>query len=403
MSFSNQTRYSRIWLTTVTAGLGLVVIFNAMIDPIGAFPALHFRSLEAYRPRADKRLAKAELACRPGWDIVLLGSSRVLSGLPADDPLFRSNRTVNLALPAAVLPELQAALRTVLENNGRPPRMVILGVDYHMLADGVDHLMEFPETRFNPDLKRLDYYAKRLLGLKATEDSIEVLKNLVRRRALMKQDQDGFMNHRVGDDFSHRRVFDLNMRAFAPGLRAMPGSSTNRLGVLRQIIRECRERNIEVKLVLMPSHALEFELLHACGKGESFEEFKRTLVRFLADENLEGKVPLLDATGYAGPLAEEIPSEETHGLVMKYFVENSHATPALGELVLNTLTGVDGTNQFGVFLTRTNIENHLRQQHLDREVYLRTHPVDGQWPHRIVASLPPLTQHPATNGPAKNP
>lgn len=381
-------RFVRRWLVAVSAALGLLALMNMLIDPAGAFPDLHLRSLEPFRPRADNRLAKAELARRPGWDIVLLGSSRVLSGLPADHPMFRTNRTVNLALPAAVLPELQAALRTVLENNGRPPHMVILGVDYHMLADGVDHLMEFTETRFNPDLEQLDYYAKRLIGLKTTEDSIEVLKNNFRHRALVKQDQDGFMNHRVSDDFSHRQVFDLNMRAFAPGLRAMPGSSTNRLNVLREIVRDCRERNIEVKLILMPSHALEFELLQACGKGESFESFKRTLVKFLADEGLEGKVPLLDATGYAGPLAEEIPPTETRGLTMKYFVENSHATPALGELVLNKLVGAGGTNQFGVFLTTTNLEAHLQQERADREAYLRAHPEDGRWPHRIVESLP---------------
>ena len=88
---------------------------------------------------------------------------------------------------------------------------------------------------------------------------------------------------------------------------------------------------------------------------------------------------------------------------MKYFIENGHALPALGEMVLNRLFGTGGTNQFGVFLTSTNIEDHLQQERKDRAEYLRTHPADGQWPHRIVDSLPPLKRKADTNAPAKHP
>jgi hypothetical protein len=96
---------------------------------------------------------------------------------------------------------------------------------------------------------------------------------------------------------------------------------------------------------------------------------------------------LLDATGYSGPPAEEIPPASVRGPSMRYFIENSHATPLLGEAVLNRLFGTGSTNQFGVFLTRTNIEAHLRQYHLDRAEYLRTHPADARWPHQIIESL----------------
>ncbi len=387
MTNLDHARYFRFWLITAFAGLGLVALGNLLIDPLGAFPSMHIGSLDPYRPRADNRLAKAELAHRSDWDIVLLGSSRVLSGFPADYPLFRTNRTVNLALPAAVLPELLVALRTVRENNGRPPRLVILGIDYHMFSGGVDHLMEFMETRFNRKLDRLDYYARRLIGLTTTEDSLTVVKNLIRGKALTEQDRNGFMQHRIGDDFAHRPVFDRNMRAMGVGYRLMPYWPSNRIEVLRQLVRECQEQKIDVRMVIMPVHALDNELLDAAGNGGNFDDFKRTLVRFLADEGLEGNVPLLDATGYAGPVAEEIPPASVRGLAMKYFIENSHATTLLGEAVLNRLFGTGGTNQFGVFLTRTSIEAHLRQYHQDREEYLRTHPADGQWPHQIIESL----------------
>lgn len=380
-------RFCRVWLFAAAAVVVLVALFNLLVDPVGAFPAVHLRRLEPYRPRADNRLAKAELAHRGGWDIVLLGSSRVLSGLPADYPLFRTNRTVNLAMPAAVLPELLTALRTVLDNNGRPPRMVIFGIDYYMFSGGVDHLLGFLETRFNRKLDQINYYALRLIGLDATEESFTVIKNLLRGAALDPQDRNGFMRHRIGDDFAHRAVFDRNMRAMGTGYRLMPYWPSNRLEVVRQIVRECRRRDIDLRLVIMPAHALDNELLEAAGNSGNVDDFKRTLVRLLAEEGLEGKVPLLDASSYAGPTTEDVPPAAVRGLTMKYFVENSHATPVLGEMVLNRLFGVGGTNQFGVFLTRSNLEEHLRQFHHDREEYVRTHPDDARWPHQIIESL----------------
>ena len=399
----HHSRYFGIWLALALAGLLVVAVFNLLVDPIGAFPTLHIGSLEPYRPRVDNRPAKAELAHRSGWEIIAIGSSRVLSGLPANYPLFRTNRTVNLAMTAPVLPELATALRTVRANNGKPPRLIILGLDFYMFSDGPDHILDFMETRFNPDLDRFDYYAKRLVGLNTTEDSITVVKNRLRGRALDPQDRNGFIMHHFGGGFSHRPVFDQTMRTFAPGYRSMPYATSNRLEVLRQIIAECREQNIELKLIIMPVHALETELLHACGKGASFEDFKRALVKFLAEQGLEGKVPLLDATGYAGPVAEDVPPAGVQGLTMKYFVENSHATPVLGEMVLNKLFSVGGTNQFGVFISTTNLEEHLQQQRQDRAAYLRAHPDDGQWPHRIADSLPPLKSRATTNAPAKGP
>lgn len=396
-------RFFRLWLAVAGIGLLLVAAFNALIDPIGAFPSIHLHVLDPCRPRVDNRPAKAELARRPGWDIILLGSSRVLSGLPADYPLFRTNRTVNLAMTAPMMPEIATALRTVLAHTGKTPRLVILGVDFYMFGEGPDHVLDFMETRFNPNLNLLDYYAKHLIGLAATDESIGVVKNWLRGKANGPQDLNGFISHRVGSQFAHRPVFDQTMRSFAPGYRAMPYSPSARLGALRQIVQDCRERNIDLRLVIMPTHALENELLYACGKGEQFDDFKRTLVRFLAEEGLEGKVPLLDATSYAGPPTEDVPPADVHGSTMKYFIENSHATPALGEMVLNKLFGVSGTNQFGVFLTTTNVENQIRQMHEDRQVYLRTHPDDAQWPHRIVEALPPMKQRTATDAPASIP
>lgn len=396
-------RFFRLWLGAAVAAVGVVALFNLLVDPIGAFPPVHLSSLDLFRPRVELRPSKAELAHRPGWEIVTLGSSRVLHAMPADYPLFRTNRTANLALTGPVLPELATVLQTVRAHNGKPPRMVIFGIDYYMFAMEGDHILDFMETRFNPDLDRLDYYAKRLIGVKATEDSIKTVKNWIRGRALSLQDQNGFLKTKVGDDFAHRPIFDRMMRHLALGYRPRPYAPDRPLEVLRGIIRGCREQNIDLRFVIMPCHALEIELLHACGKGENVEDFKRAVVRLLADEKLEGKVPLLDATGYTGPLTEEVPPAEVRGLTMKYFIENGHALPPLGEMVLNRLFDTDGTNQFGVFLTTANIEGHLQQERKDRAEYLRTHPEDGQWPHRIVASLPPLKRKAGTNAPAKNP
>ena len=78
-------------------------------------------------------------------------------------------------------------------------------------------------------------------------------------------------------------------------------------------------------------------------------------------------------TGYTGYVGETVPPAGDTTTRMKWYLEASHFTPALGEEVLNRLlaSGAEqyGPSDFGVRLTTNNLAAHLSRIRADRETY----------------------------------
>src|SRR5262249_25607432 len=144
----------------------------------------------------------------------------------------------------------------------------------------------------------------------------------------------------------------------------------------RHIVRVCRDQRIDLRVAIMPVHALDLELVYASGHWKEFEDWKIGLVKVLDEEGVEGKFNLWDFTGYAGMTAEPVPPAGDYSMRMKYYFENSHCTPLLGGLMLDTMlrraesepasADVDPPSSerrrepgFGVRLTKSNVQQEL--------------------------------------------
>ncbi len=71
---------------------------------------------------------------------------------------------------------------------------------------------------------------------------------------------------------------------------------------------------------------------------------------------------------------------------MKYYFENSHCTPVLGGMMVDTMFGNPGANHFGVALTRSNVHDHLSLILADRAEYARTNAADIHWVDQIMTN-----------------
>ena len=116
------------------------------------------------------------------------------------------------------------------------------------------------------------------------------------------------------------------------------------------------------------------------------------LVRILAEERASGTVALWDFTGYGGIVAEKVPAEGDRSSRMKWYLEVSHFTPALGDLVLRQMlngnTSEAGSrSDFGVRLFPANIEEHLATRRAARELYAKANPEEIAWLDKIAATL----------------
>ena len=100
---------------------------NVLVDPSGAYPRLHLKLFDPVRYLDLDRVTKAEMAGRGDWQVIILGSSRAESGLPASHPFLVTNRACNLSFAATRFPELVAAFDYSRRHN--PLEHVILCLD----------------------------------------------------------------------------------------------------------------------------------------------------------------------------------------------------------------------------------------------------------------------------------
>ncbi len=377
-------RFVTLWLSLTLLGLAGLAAFNILVDPSGAYTKLHLAAFEPFRYLNHDRPHKAEMARRGDWEVIILGSSRPKAGLPATYPFFTTNRTCNLSMDGAKFVELQRAFDFARERN--PIRHVILCVDLYMFSSDTRWMENFAEARFNPDFNRFTYYSKQLLGRASTDDSWEALRRELKHDLPAPQSQRGFYSHNIGVGNSQRELFDRVLRIMWASYKSQAVDPAQ-LELFRQVVRTCRDGNIDLQIAIMPTHALDLETLYAGGRWAEFEKWKGDLVTVLAQEGVEGKFNLWDFSGYSGPPTETVPPPGDTATRMKFYYENSHCTTIVGGYIMDAL--VDGRaapiGNFGVRLTRDNLREHLARILTDRENYVRQNAADIEWVHRIVA------------------
>jgi hypothetical protein len=355
---------------------------NVLVDPAGAYPALHLRCFEPLRYVGLDRVTKAEMAGRGDWQVIILGSSRAETGLPAAHPFLATNRTCNLSFAASRFPELVSAFDFAASHNQL--QHVILCVDLYMFSPGTPWVENFAESRFNPGLNLSAYYSKQLLGRSCTDRTWETIRRRLQGYQPAPQETRGFHSHGLDPATSQRELFGRVLRILGAGYRKQ-AVDPEHLALFRHIVTVCRNQKIDLQVAVMPVHALDLELLYASGRWSEFEKWKTDLVKVLAEEGVEGQFNLWDFTGYAGPVAETVPPEGDTKTRMKYYFENSHCTPVLGGMMLDVMFGGGGTNAFGARLDRANLQPHLARILADRTAYARTNAAEIQWVGRILS------------------
>jgi hypothetical protein len=384
MTLAPCKRFMKVWLFGTVASLAGIAAFNVLVDPRGAYPALHLRCFEPLRYLSYDRVDKAEMARRGGWETIILGSSRSRAGLPAVHPLLFTNQTCNLSLDAARFPELLMALDYARKHN--PLRRVILCVDLYMFTRGERWLLDFPESRFNPDFERFPYHCKLLFGLASTSETWTAIRRKLEGYAPPPQSQRGFLNAGMSPGRMQRELFSNVLHQMGAGY-SQQSLDPACLEFFRELVRTCRDQHLELQVAILPVHAVDIELLYSSGRWPEFERWKAGMVNVLAEEGVEDKFPLWDFTGYSGPTAEPVPPWGDVTTRMKYYYENSHFTPALGSLMLEAMYGSKGTNDFGVKLSRSNLTAHLAGILQDRAAYALTNANEIQWVERILSEV----------------
>lgn len=360
-------RFNLGLLTAILPSLLAVGLFNIAIDPYGVINSPDILGLNRLRTQkfSNVRLFKAIDVARLEPKTLLMGSSRTDLGLdPTHPALANKQPAYNLALVGPNMYEVKRYFEHALKNQTQL-RTVIIGIDLFMFNEFKENGADFDEARLEKESLTLQELLNVALSSSAFQSSIRTIQSSLNFNAY-------YLYHPNGQRYVYRNQPNEPLtKKFEGSIRGLINSeqyyknyelSKYFLDDLRDIIETCKQRNIDLKIFISPSHASLWEAMRITGLWPVFEEWKREVVKI---------TPVWDFSGFNSITTEPINEEMTN------YWDSSHYRKEVGDLILNRLFDYQNKTipvDFGVLLTRSNIEAQLAGIRADHETWANENP-----------------------------
>lgn len=150
---------------------------------------------------------------------------------------------------------------------------------------------------------------------------------------------------------------------------------------LSKILNLVKNNNLNMKVYISPDHAWALENLVGEGQWAAYENWKREVVSLIDEfntENPETAIPLWDFSGYNTVTTEFVPPVGDLNIKMKNYIDFRHYVPPIGDRILNKILDKNQNNNieddFGVRISRDNLESHLAKLRSKRKEYVASQP-----------------------------
>lgn len=372
--------YLLVWLISASLTLGMVGVFNYLVDPYGLYRTVDIAGFNQQKEgvRSKIRYVKAlELPLRKPKTIII-GTSRVHDGVNPLHPLLNDPAyapVYNLGIDMGRIHESKQYLKHALIHS--EIKRVILGLDFFMFNASQKVNYNFDSELVGRKVNTGDYLSTSLFSRDALVDSIRTIKNShsqpEREEFLSSGFRPGnFVFYRVKSYPALHYYTNYTFMSSIPNQTKYYADMTVDQEVFddfEEILKICKQRNIDIKLYISPAHAhLDGEGIAAAGKWEMMEDWKRKVVA-LSDEYA---TPIWDFSGYNSITTELVKTP------MKYYWDSSHFTEVVSDLILKRMLGAKEDTQevpadFGIRLTGKNIEFNLTAIRQSRQSYIDRH------------------------------
>ena len=333
--------------------LGLVAVINLVIDPYLYFYSQTYKNINQFKPEREKHLmlSKAAEIKHIETKIIFLGSSRVMSGLNTKHSSLKyPDFTYNLGLPGVNMYQIMHYFEHALANQPQIEQ-VILGLDFFMFNENLENLENFDEARLGNKI--------------VVEDIVDNLLSIDTLKASITTFKANLNNENKSDSKETKKSrFKRWLTNFLSyeGFYGEYDLSQAKLKNLQAIVDKCKQHNIELIVFISPTHATQYEAIIVSGLWQTFEQWKREVIKI---------TPVWDFSGYNSITTESISDR------MDNYIDNSHYSLRVGDLVLSRMLSFQTDKvpeDFGIVVTSENIESHLNQVRLDREIWREEHP-----------------------------
>lgn len=362
--------YKFVGISLILASV--IFIFNVIIDPYGVWKIYQRVGINMYHLDEEKylRTSKPINIILKDIDVIFLGSSRV--GLVLDPQYYSKvtgkNNIYNAGLPTSYnMYEFRRWLEHVIANQPQL-KEVIIGIDFFAFNQNRAIPKDFYEQQFEKKYVTAENLGKVCFSMDAIKRSFQCIEeNIKNKKNYDVYNDDGKKSEEeLKEYYNHKTVFQFTQqtRGFVNNRELYKDYilSEQYIGELRKMVDLCQKNNISVKLFIPPVHVAQFEGIRVSGNWNNFEELKREIVQI---------APVYDFSGYDSVSTEKFSEER------KFFGDSSHAKVLVGNWILDKLAesrNSDIPSDFGVLITKENIETHLENIRQQREIWAKQNP-----------------------------
>ncbi len=357
----SQKKYVILFFAGFFATLCLVAAFDRAVDPFWYFRDFSIPGFNEVKTkfRRYERHVKPEILVREQPEAVIFGSSYAEIGFdPEHLSSVSGGPAYNFALAGAswnrVYCDVQFAMRY-----DRYLRTIILGI--HPQSMPARDCGKAMQAMRHPDMLSF------LLSADALKASLETVFEQGKDRP--SHTEQGLYYYTRGKSGTMSR-FRQYLSTHAP---CIPGKAVKReeapvmLEGLKNIVMEAVRRNMAVKLVVYPRHAMPVELDYLChareGRWKSLSE-----IVSMVESAKDASIQVWDFEGFHDIATEGI--SDAPGI---YWQDPAHFNYEYGNIMLDEMFGKKEP-RYGVRLTSGNIPEREAEESMERRNYLHDHP-----------------------------
>lgn len=376
---------ARFVLCFVLAFLGTWVLWSAPLvatDPYGTFRQLGLPHLN-WPMRVWTRVGAAERVVDPRCDVVVFGTSKVVFAFGAAPKTLTGDTICNGAFGGATMREVEAGVDLLLREGHA--RRAVLFLDLAMFHDDRTTYEDFRVSRMAAHRTRLSHLA---WSATSWEAFVEVAKGFGLHGGPIPRERRGFRpfvgSHAIPRTFLRKPEYYLGLRR-----------TDEQMASLERTLRQLRASELDVLVVIAPSHAIDIENLRTAGLWSMHARWKTEVAELLA--SFDPPIPGWDFHRYHRPATAPLPffhDEPIH----PWWVDPIHPSELMGRMMMKKiaqdLAGEPGDweTDFGAPLTPESARADAHARHAQRDAWLSRYPEQVDQYREVLGRL--IAEHP---------
>lgn len=352
------TLWIKIWLIPVIFIIGSIMIFNYIIDPYGIYNSKIY-TFNNVKKNKTTRLIKAMNTIEIKPRSICLGTSRASRAFDCNHNYFLKP-SYNLAVESGSIYESKLYFEQALKVGNL--KQVLLVLDYRMFKDNQREVKEF-DSYFNN--KTRNSYLPSYYTL---HNSITVINNSIKPLKKVKKVNNKKINPSM---LEYMTMIESTYYKNYPSEYIYRDTKEESFTDFEAIVNLCYQNNIKLEIIFGPSHIRQWEALNYFIGYEKWLKWKKDIifsVNEIADDFAMEPYNIVDFSVYHHLTSEMVPVKKD--VQMKFYQDSSHYKKILGSIILDVLTKKSDINDFGVYLSKNNIDQHLNQQKKKRKDYI---------------------------------